>query len=219
MDHEQIFSDTWNVFRKDFVTYIIATLIVSVGSILVITAPPLFYGIYYMVLKGIRGEEIEIKDVFEGFNYFVKSWVFAIVAVILLAIGFMLLFIPGLVLMVLLIYALPLLVIRDYGGVDAIKESIEIGRANFVDTLILAIVIWIISAIGGYVVVGFLITLPIVAIAETIATMRMLEARPDEYTDITEDAEFEEVEESKQINEPEEAHSQDDDGTEREQAI
>ncbi|MDK2892074.1 MAG: hypothetical protein PWQ49_466 [Methanohalophilus sp.] len=192
LDHEQIFSDTWKVFKRDFVTYIIATLVTTIGSTLIITAAPLFYGLYYMVLKGIRGEEIEIKDVFEGFNHFVKSWVFFIVAAILLMIGFMLLVVPGIVIGILLIYALPLLVIKEYGGIDAIKESIEIARDNFVDTLILAIVLWVISAIGGYVVVGFLITIPIVAIAETIATMRLIESCPDEYTEVAEDSEIEE---------------------------
>lgn len=218
LDHEQIFSDTWDVFKRDFVTYIIATLVALIGSILIITAAPLFYGLYFMALKGIRGEEIEIKDVFEGFNHFVRSWVLLIVAAILVMIGFMLLVIPGIIIGILLIYALPLLVIRGYGGVDAIKESIEIGRANFVDTLILAIVIWVISAIGGYVVVGSLITLPIVAIAETIAVMRLMEDRPDEYTDIVEDAEFEEIEEE-EASEPESDDSGEDDGAEREQAI
>ncbi len=219
MDHEQVFSDTWDVFKRDFVTFIIATLIVAIGSILIVTIAPLFYGLYFMALKGIRGEELEIKDVFEGFNHFVRSWVMALVAGILVSIGFMLLVIPGIVLMVLLLYAFPLLVIRGYGGIDAIKESIEIGRANLVDTLILSIIIWVISAIGGYVVVGSLITIPIVVIAATIATLRFIEDRPDEYTEIAEEAEFEEIEETEEVSEPESDVPSDDDGSEREQSI
>jgi len=219
LDHEQVFSDTWDVFKRDFVTYIIATLIAVLGSFLIVTAAPLSYGLFFMGLKGIRGEDVEIKDVFEGFNHFIRSWVMVIVAAILVMIGFMLLVIPGIVIGILLIYAFPLLVIRGYGGIDAIKESIEIGRANFVDTLILAIVIWVISAIGGYVVVGSLITLPLIFIALTIAAYQLIEARPNEYTKIAEDAEFEEIEEIEETPEPKESHSAEDDGGERELAI
>jgi len=190
MDYEKIFSDTWDVFKENFVTYIIATLVAMIGSILIVTIAPLLYGLVDMAVRGFKGEPLEYKDVFSGFDHFVRSWVFVLVAVILLAIGYMLLVIPGLILSILLLYSFPLLVIRGYGGVEAIKESIEIGKNNFLDTTIISVILWIISGIGSYVVFGSLITTPIVVIASVIVTYRMIEDNETAYTYV---ADFEEV--------------------------
>jgi uncharacterized membrane protein len=110
-----------------------------------------------------------------------------IVAALLISIGFILLVIPGIVIGILLIYAFSLLVIRGYSGIDAIRESIEIAKTNFADTLILAVVICVINAIGSYVgIAGYFITLPITAIALTIATKYFIEECPDEYAEYVE---------------------------------
>jgi uncharacterized membrane protein len=105
----------------------------------------------------------------------------------------MLLIIPGIILSILLLYAFPLLVIRGYSGVDAIKESIEIGKNNFLDTAIISIILWIISAIGSYVVIGSLITTPIVVIASVVVTYRMIENNDTSYTYV---ADFEEIDDT-----------------------
>jgi hypothetical protein len=65
-------------FVANIVAYIIGALIVAIGSCLVITAAPLMYGLYTMVLKGTRGEKVEIKDVLYGFSsgsIFIRSWI------------------------------------------------------------------------------------------------------------------------------------------------
>jgi membrane-anchored glycerophosphoryl diester phosphodiesterase (GDPDase) len=193
MDYEKIFSDTWDVFKENFMTYIIATLVAMIGSILIVTIAPLFYGLVDMAVRGVKGEPINYKDVFSGFDHFVRSWGFAIVAAVLLLVGYMLLIIPGIILSILLLYAFPLLVIRGYSGVDAIKESIEIGKNNFLDTAIISIILWIISAIGSYVVIGSLITTPIVVIASVVVTYRMIENNDTSYTYV---ADFEEIDDT-----------------------
>jgi len=135
----------------------------------------LSYGLTYMAVRGIKGETVEINDVFEGFNYFIRSWVFVIAAGILLMIGYIFLVIPGIILSILLIYALPLLVLRDYGGIDAIKESINIGKDNFTDTLILFVIIVVLNAIGGGIPLAFALVLPYTTICYTLAASSLIE--------------------------------------------
>ncbi|MCM1986388.1 glycerophosphoryl diester phosphodiesterase membrane domain-containing protein [Methanococcoides seepicolus] len=188
MDYEDIFSRSWNAFKDNVAAFIVATIIVVFGSIFIVTIAPLFYGLTYMAVKGLRGEKVEINDVFEGFNRFVKSWVLLLVSVILIGIGYMLLILPGLILSILLIYSFPLLVIKDYGAMDAIKESIDISKQNFVDSLVLFIIVAIISAIGGITYIVSLVTIPIITLALVAATVSYVGTEGNytaEYTDVS----------------------------------
>ncbi|WP_135604959.1 YciC family protein [Methanococcoides sp. NM1] len=188
MDFEGIFKRSWDVFKENIAAYVVATLIAFIGSIFIVTIAPLFYGLAYMAVKGMGGEKVEINDLFEGFNNFVKSWVFFILFAIIVGIGFMFLVLPGIVLSILMIYALPLLVIRGYGVMDSIKESIEISKNNFVDTLVLAIILWVISAIGGMTYVGSLLTTPFYFLALVAALEAQMGAEGSytaEYTEVS----------------------------------
>jgi len=174
MDVEVLLKDSLNVFKDNFVAYIIGTLVAVIGSIFIVTMAPLFYGLAYMAMRGVKGEKVEINDVFEGFNHFVKSWVFVIVYLVLVIIGFVLLVVPGIILLILLIYALPLLVIRDYGAIDAIKESINIGKANFTDTVVIFVIALVINAIGGSIRIGTVLTAPFVMIFYTLGAYGLI---------------------------------------------
>jgi len=174
MKVDEVLSESWDIFLKNFVALIIGSLVVGIGSLLIITAPPLLFGLYGMALKGIRGEEVEIADVFDGFNYFVKSWVFLIVAGLLLMLGLVLLVVPGLVIGVLMIYAVPLILIEDLGAVEGIQKSIDLAKRNFKFSLILAIVVVGISIVGGVIRIGWILTTPFTALCEVKATEALL---------------------------------------------
>ncbi|MBN1134355.1 MAG: glycerophosphoryl diester phosphodiesterase membrane domain-containing protein [Methanosarcinaceae archaeon] len=174
MDIEVLLKDSWNIFKDNIIAYIIGTLIVILGSIIIVTIAPLLYGLAYMAVKGVKGEKVEINDVFEGFNHFVKSWIFLIVAGVLLFISYMLLVIPGIILSILLIYALPLLVIRDYSAIDAIKESINLAKANFKENIILFLIAMVLTAIGGWIRIGSVLTTPFVMILYTLGAHELI---------------------------------------------
>ena len=178
MDIEVLLKDSWNIFKDNIVAYIIGTLIVILGSIFIVTIAPLFYGLAYMAVRGVKGEKVEINDVFEGFNHFVKSWIFLIVAGVLLFIGYLLLLIPGIILSILLIYALPLLVIRDYSAIDAIKESINLAKANFTETIVLFIIAMVLSSIGGLIRIGAVLTTPFIMIFYTLGAHGLIGKSP-----------------------------------------
>jgi uncharacterized membrane protein len=166
MEIETLLKDSWEIFQKNMVAYIVGALITIFGSIIVITSAPLAYGLTYMAAKGARGETVEIADVFAGFkpDKFIQSWILFLIIMIPIFIGFLLLVIPGMIIgivfSIIFLYALPLMVIKDLGAVDALKESLEIAKANLQDTVILVVIVMILNAIGSAIWIGTILTMP-----------------------------------------------------------
>jgi uncharacterized membrane protein len=172
---EDVLSESYEIFKKRWITFLIATLIAFIGSIFIITFRPLFWGIYVMALMSIREEEVEIGDVFKGFNHFIKSWVIFIIGAVLVFIGFIFLIIPGLLLWILFQYAIPITLIENRGAIDSLQRSFEIGKDNLQFTVILWIVLAVINIVGYSVSVGALITEPFTIICLCIATIKLTE--------------------------------------------
>lgn len=184
MEIEKILKDSWEIFQKNMVAYIIGALIAIFGSIIVITSPPLFYGLTYMAAKGARGETVEIADVFAGFkaDKFIQSWILFLVLGIPIFIGFLLLIIPGIIISIafsiLFLYALPLMVLKDASAIDALKESMEMAKADLQDTIILVVIFMILNAIGSAVWVGTFLTMPFSLIVLILAIPLLTKATP-----------------------------------------
>jgi len=177
MKIEDVVREGFAVFKGNWLSFILASIVVAVGSIIIITAPPLVFGLYRMALKAQRGESVEVFDVLKGFNYFVTSWILSIVAIVAIGIGLILLVVPGLALAVLFIYAIPIALNEKLGAVESLKKSFNIGKENLQFTVILALVMWVINIIGGYIPFGFLIATPFTSICIVIAAVKLTEGK------------------------------------------
>ena len=177
MSIEEQINDTvkkgFNLFKEQYVALIIGTLIALVGMILIITIPPLIFGIYYMCTQIVKGEKVEISDVFKGFNYFFTSWGLFIVGLLAIMIGLVLLVIPGLLLMVLLQYAIAVAILENRGAISSLKRSYAIGKENFTFSLVLWILMAVISSVGELITIGVLITIPFTALCVSLATHKL----------------------------------------------
>ncbi|WP_214044317.1 glycerophosphodiester phosphodiesterase [Methanomethylovorans sp.] len=185
MEIETLLKNTWNIFQKDLVTYIIGALITIFGSIILITSAPLAYGLAHMAAKGTRGEKIEVTDVFAGFKLdkFIQSWLLFLIIMIPIFIGFLLLVIPGIIISIafaiIFLYALPLMVVNGTGAVDSLKESLEMAKTNPQDTIILVVLVMVLNAIGSAIWIGTILTMPFTMLMLILALPMVTGAKPE----------------------------------------
>lgn len=174
MEVGQVLKKSWNVFRKNWVAMVLATIVMSLGSLLIITAPPLLFGLYVMAADAANGKKVETLNVLRGFNYFLKSWAYILLTGLLLFVGFVALVIPGIILYIMVVYAVPLIILqKKHGVMDGIKKSLSVAKKNFGFTASLVIILTVIGIIANGFPLLFLFTMPYIAICYTIAAKRL----------------------------------------------
>jgi uncharacterized membrane protein len=94
----------------------------------------------------------------------------SIIVSILTYIGLLLCIIPGLIVTIFTFFAIPAIVDRNLGAIDAIKHSFEITKANFVQVLLTWLIWVVILAVGAAVCyVGLLVAAPVATLFQVYA--------------------------------------------------
>lgn len=169
MDFKRHIETAWNLTLGHIVSLIIMTLVmVAVSSLtLGILAPVTMAGYTQSLLQLIRnGREPKVQDLFSYMNLFLPLLGFGIAVFVATSIGFMLLLVPGIIVVVAVtfccIYMMPLMTDKNLGLVDAIKESYAMARSgDLVDHVVVVVIFMAISMIGGTVFIGVLFTQPL----------------------------------------------------------
>lgn len=166
MDIGRTSEDAWKLFVKDIGPLVIGALLVLVLSIvsLGILAGPLWGGLYRMIARRVReGRPADIGDVFSAFDRFWNLFGATLVIGILVALGLLLLILPGLLLAAIWLYVPLFIVDRNMGMGDAMRASRElVGRAGLWEHVGVVLVIAVISMMVGSITgIGFLLTWPL----------------------------------------------------------
>ena len=84
---------------------------------------PIEYGVAFAYLKASRGDKPEIKDVFEAFNNYWNAVLASLLVFVIIALGLVILIIPGIIFACKLVFTPYLVVDRNMEVIEAIKES------------------------------------------------------------------------------------------------
>jgi hypothetical protein len=168
MNFNNHFKTSWNLTLHFIVPLIILTLVMFGICMLTLglLAPPMMAGYTHSLLRLIREKrEPKINDLFSQMKLFLPLLGFALATFILTGIGFLILFIPGLVMTLALafccIYMVPLMVDQNMKLFDAVKESYSMAvNGEVMDHLVLVILYFGIMAIGSSIFIGLLFALP-----------------------------------------------------------
>lgn len=124
-------------------------------------------GLDYMIIRRIRGEAVQIGDVFAGFNIaFLHLALAGLVKWLLTSLGFVLCILPGIYLAVAYVFALPLVIDKKMEFWPAMEVSRQVVHRHWWSIFALMIVLWIIACVGFLACfVGALVTIPVASAA------------------------------------------------------
>lgn len=119
----------------------------GLSFILGILLAPLYVGIIYIANKNNLQQPINFSDLFIGYRQnFVNIIIYSIISNIILGISFALCFIPGFLVLPLLMLGYPILLFENATFMEALTKSINIAKENY-------------GVFFGTTIVGFLISL------------------------------------------------------------
>lgn len=173
-----VLRESWELFKKYALVFVLASLVATfvAGISFGILAGPMFVGLIEMVRRAQRGEAIQIGDVFGRFDSFLPSAIALFLVGIAVCIGSFLLVAPGLLAALFSGFVLHAICFERLSAIDAIKRSFQIVKDHFIQSIALFVVISIMQAIGGAVVLGLLLALPLSLIAMTLGYERMAQS-------------------------------------------
>ena len=120
-------------------------------------------GLDYMFIRRIRGEVVQVGDVFAGFNLaFLHLTLAGLVKSLLTSLGFVLCILPGIYLGVGYVFALPLVIDKKMEFWPAMEVSRRVVHHHWWSTFALVIVLALIAIVGFLAcIVGALVTIPV----------------------------------------------------------
>lgn len=191
MDFKKHLEKSWRMTIQCIIPLIFMTLVMVTVSILTlgILGPVMMAGYMHSVLLLVReGREPKIQDVFSQMKHFLPLLAFGIAVFIAIAIGWAMMVLPGLLIMIAVIftciYMLPLMTDKHLILIEAVKESCSMSlQGDLLDHAIVVILFLGISWVGSFVVVGWLFTQPLATIfILSVYEERMSETPPGDQT-------------------------------------
>jgi uncharacterized membrane protein len=173
--------EAWLTFRRDPGLFVIVGAVAIVVSFfsLGILIGPMQVGFIEVVRKVRAGEPVALSTLFGRMDALVPSLVVTTLGGLAFWLGLMLLVLPGLAVALFLSLSFPVIAFERRSGIDAMRRSFALVRANTLPTLALMILIALAHAVGTLIMLGALLTMPLATIAITLGYERLAARTPE----------------------------------------
>ncbi|OQX11281.1 MAG: hypothetical protein BWK80_44915, partial [Desulfobacteraceae bacterium IS3] len=147
MDFKKHLETSWSLTLQFIVPLISMTLVMIFASVLTlgILAPVTSAGYMQAILLMIReGREPKVQDVFSQMKLFLPLLGFAVILLIAVIVGLTMLILPGILIIFAVsfgcLYMIPLMTDKQFGLIDAVRESISISlQENVIEHAVVVI--------------------------------------------------------------------------------
>ena len=134
-------------------------------------------GIIKIGLKVYAGEKFDVSEIFGSYRFFLKYFLATIIYFLAVLVGLVLLIVPGIILIIRMGFYSYLIVDKQMGPVDALKESMRITKGNAFDLFLFWFVLLGVLLLGFLaLIVGIIVAIPVTALAFVFA-YRYLESK------------------------------------------
>lgn len=190
MDFKVHLETAWQNTLQFIVPVILLTLVQVVVSVftLGILLPVTMAGYMQSLLLALRdGREPKVGDLFSEMRLFLPLFIFGLLAMLAVSLGFALLIFPGFLVTGFIVFAtlyvVPLMTDQKMGLIEATKGSWEMAmRKPLADQVILMILYLALVSVGGSIAVAVLVTQPLATFLVLSVYEERLEGKQDAAT-------------------------------------
>jgi uncharacterized membrane protein len=196
-DFQRYIKEGWAMFTANAVNLIIAALIfvvVHFAANFIPFAPflvtgPMMGGMFLVVMDTMEGKPFNAMRVFDGFKKLVPLVLVGILTSVFTMMGFVLLILPGFLVMGWYLFPYLFVVDEDMDFWEAMEASRLIGFANHVQAALMALILGALNLIGALMFgIGLLVTIPLTVCAiakayEDLHGFKSLKSQP--YQNLT----------------------------------
>ena len=171
-------NEAWDFVFANFsdfllISVIYVLLIILASSTVLIkfmVAGPLTVGMFYVIFNKLRGAPIHIGDISKGFNFFIAAVLADVLISVFVALGFIFLIIPGIIISALYMFTFPLVLEKKLDFLEAMETSRKVVSQHIFELSVFMLVLYLFLLIGLMLLfVGFFVALPIVFVAIALA--------------------------------------------------
>ncbi len=181
---DRVLSDSlqegWRLFSSNLTLFVLASLVYVVLGVLSlgILIGPLTIGMIHIVRRCQKGKEVQLQDLFSGFSLFVPSALATLVLAILVSIGFVLLVLPGLLLLTGWLFTFHVMERDENGPLEAMASSWRLFKEHAVLVGVTCLLVVVATSVGSAVFFGAVITTPLSIIFLTVVFDELTGAAP-----------------------------------------
>jgi uncharacterized membrane protein len=164
------FGAGWELVKADLGNYLLISLLFFLLNGVPFIQGALIAGFHIYTMKKIMRRPADVGDLFKGFSYFVPTLVASLLIGLFTFVGFLLLFIPGLIVAAMYKFTYLFIVDKKMGFWQAMQASHAIVRRDYFGFVMFLILAFLLNVLGFCcLIVGLMVTVPVTFAAITVA--------------------------------------------------
>ena len=177
MDFAGLLTRTWEKFVAEIVQLVLFGLLGTLLCLTIVLIPTVVGGWFRGILGYVRNGQAPEFDELWNFDDYIAILMLLILGGIGATIGYMLLFIPGVILSVLWLYSMFFLLDRDMGVIEAFGASKDaVIESGFINHFVVLLIVSVLGVVGGSLSgVGTIFTTPFAIVFMALCYLELRE--------------------------------------------